>query len=799
MLRRSPLLLAFAVASVTRLASAATHTVAPAGGGLPALDVAVDLATATVTAGTLRIPLGLDRAQLPEAKDVVVEPLAIGSGRHVVHVAIPAKDAEGVAWEAVVAGGQKEPLFAGRTGFTAGDPGERTGKAVRVVAHGEVSFVLVGDIREDLRVCGQDATLLDPQAIYPASLELHPVTAQRLTPEQQESAQAIVSTDAGGSAAPALARLLVARGSSVPGSRGVELTDGDPATVWSERRPHIGQGEFVTMASPRDVPIARMQIVVAPPSPPANGAAPRTFYIVTTAETFEVTLPGDGWFKPGEAYEIRFPHPLETSCVSLVLGDAYARGLAHPDVSVAELVAYSEFDAPGATLEAVARKLTGPRGAVAAQVLERAGGQALAATEKVYADLDVAGRALAIDVAASHEQCVEAAPLLVRGLCEMTGQAPRKAREKIERCKGATPALAASLRNEPATRACVAPTLAAIGGADALEPLADAMAASKDTEQETRATLRASFALALASAPPGRLGPLVAEARRSPAGRLEVMRASGPRVTEAAADCDRALDEAMRSAPSMRLRYLALGPLGELARGGDASAAAMIAGSIARDPDWPVRARAAEQGSGLEVARTALLHAVADPEPRVREAALHALAPSPAPEVVDVARGVSQNDPWPFVKTQAIGVLARAPVSPSVDDALRSAMLDPSVSVRRIALNAVAIRHTRALRDAVRDRLDDPREETEVRADAATAFGAVCDASSADHLTEIARILASPATPDELQIAQGALVGLAALHPPDLAQRLAPLLAKGAPASVRAAAERALSAKGVCR
>src|SRR5262249_20342884 len=153
----------------------------------------------------------------------------------------------------------------------------------------------------------------------------------------------------------------------------------------------------------------------------AEGAAPRTFYLVTASDTFEVTLPDDAWSKPGEAYEIALPRPVQTSCLALVLNDANTRGNAHPDVGVAELVAYSELDPPGATLAAVAKKLCGERGVVAAQVLERAGSKALDAVRAAYGDLDARGRALAIDVAASHEGCVEAAPLLAKGLCEHEG------------------------------------------------------------------------------------------------------------------------------------------------------------------------------------------------------------------------------------------------------------------------------------------------------------------------------------------------------------------------------------------
>jgi hypothetical protein len=802
--RTAPLVLALASIFSAQAALADTQVVAPAGGGLAPLDVRVSLADATVVAGGMRMHIELDRGQLPGEKDVTVEAIAVGLGKHVVHVVVPAKDTEGLAWEALLAAGQRTPLFAGLTGYVAGDPGERTGREVRVVPVGDTSFVLVGDIREDLRICGQDSTMLETQALYPASLDLRSATAQRLTAEQQTNAQRIVATDVGSSAVPSLtpslARLLVARGSSVPGSRGLELTDDNVSTVWTERRPGMGQGEFVVMAAPKDVPIARMQVVISPPTPDKLGAAPKTFYLVTGTESFEVTLPGDAWLKPGEAYELAFPHPIEASCVALVLNDAYTRGLVHPEVTIAELVAYSEFDAPGATLDDVAKKLGSERGIVAAQVLERAGEKALEAVRRAYDGLDARGRALAIDVASSHEGCVEAAPLLVRGLCEKSGEAPRKAREKLERCKGAVPVLATTMRSDPSSRACVAPTLAVLAGAEALEPIADALAATGDEDRETREILREAFAGSLKSAPPGRLAVLVADGHRGAVSRLEVMRAAGARVVEAPAESDRALAEVLAGAPPMRVRYLALGPLGELAHAGDHVAAGRLAEAIVRDADWPVRARAAELAVGVPEAQGMLLGASRDPEPRVREAALQALAASPPAGGVDAARAVLATDGWSFVKAQAIGLLAKAPPSGDVDDALRRAMRDAAGRVRAAAIIAVALRHTVALHVAVRERLDDLDEDAEVRAAAASALGALCDASSVDRLTELARRLGVPgAGEDEQPIAVNALVGLAALKPTDLRARLAPLLARTAPPYVRAAAEKALAAPGVCR
>jgi HEAT repeats len=802
-----------AASAVPSAAAAETHTVAPAGGGLAALDVSVDLGRGVVNASGVEIPIAIEHGALPAEGAVTVETIPVGQGKRVVHVRVPLKDSEGEdapAWEAVLAGGRKDPIFAGMTGPTTGDPGERVGKAVQVVPNGATSFVLVGDTREDLRICGQSVTLLDPLALYPSSLQLRPATVQRLSAEQREGAESIVATAKASGEAP-LAQLLVARGSSVPGSRGVELTDGDPQTVWRELRPGIGQGEFVVMAAPKGVPIPRVQITVSPPvlSPTspnpaasASAAAPRTLYLVTTVGAFEVTLPTDGAAKPGATYEVVFPKPLETSCMTLVLGGAYTRGLAHPDVGVAELTAFSEFDAPGATLDDLAKSLSGPRGLAAAQALERAGAPALPAVAAAYDGLDSRGRALAIDVAASHESCDEAAALLARGLCETEGEAPRKAHEKLERCKGAGPALAARLRDDAASRACVAPVLATIAPEAALEPIADAMAATAEDDRATRAVLRQAFGAALAGTPPGRLAPLLGDRQRSPAARLEMMRAAAGRLNEAPAQSAANLAELLAGAPPMRSRFLALGPLSELARGGDRAAAVRIEEAAVHDPDGPVRSRAAELSSGLPDAPAVLAAAARDPEPRVREAALGSLAAtgSPPPDAVRAGVDALGHDGWWFVKAQAVAMLAGAPATREVDDALGEALHDPSVNVRGAAVVALARRRAVAWRSTVAERLDDTGEDLEVRGAAARALGALCDGDSADRLSELVRALGSSATdPDAQQLGFAALVGLAALHPPDLQRRVAALLAPGAPPYARAAAQRALAARGMCK
>ena len=699
------------------------------------------------------------------------------------------------------------------TGFFAGDVGERTGTAVQIVPNGAASFVLVGAIREDRTICGQDRTLLDPQALYPGSLDLRPATVQRLSAAQRLGAQQILATDAP-RYDPPLAQLLVARGSSVAQTRGEALTDGKVDTVWSERRPGTGMGEFVVMAAPKEVPIAKMRVVVAPPNPDKNGAAPKTFFLVTDRNIFEVALPQDAWRKPAESYEIAFPHPVEASCIALVLSEAYGRGVAHPDVSIAELSAYSEFDAQGASLDDVAKSLSGERGLAAKNVLERAGANALAAIERRYGELDERGRSLAIDVAASEEPCEPAAPLLAQGLCDEGGEAQRKAREKIERCPGAAPALAAKIRDDPTARACLASGLASIAPLQALEPIADALAGSPLADQRGRAALRAAFAEALQGAERreqgdfarARLAAILVDSARDPTGRLEVLRAAEGHLGQVAAESAATVAELLRrhdstpelgGAPPLRTRYLALGVLAELARAGDRGAASRIADAMQRDDDWPVREHAARLGAGLPGAEAALVVAARDPQPRVREAALQSLAAMASPGAVQAAIAALGKDGWAFVRAQAVAVLVQAPSS--ADDALGGALRDPSVRVRADAVLALARRHAASWRAAIRERLDDEYEDVEVRSAAAHALGALCDSDSRDRLTQWALVLVVPdASEERQQIAASALAALATMNPPDLRARLAPLRLPAAPPSVRAAAEQALAARGKC-
>lgn len=792
---------ALALLLLSSPSAATTQVTAPAGGGLAALSVTVDLKGGVVRAGGESIPIALDRALYPEEKDVVVEAIAIGHEKHVVHVRVPARSATGVAWEALLASGEREPIFSGLTGYARGEDGERTGAVVQLFPRdGGGHDVVVGELREDLRICGQAQTPLSPRALDGKTMKLRGATVQRLPQAQQDAAARTMAQPKGGPATAPLARLLVATGSSVPSGSGAALTDGDVATAWSEQRPGAGRGEFVVMRAPPEVPIARLAITIAPTKPAHGGASPKSFFLVSDDKTIAVHVPEDAWAHPGEAYEIALPEPLRTSCLALVLDESYASDATKPEVSVAELSAYSEFDVPGATLDKVAAALGEgeARAQAASAVLKRAGDAALAAAEAAFEKLDARGRALAVDVAIASGSCAASAPMLIRAMGDRDARVAHKGKDKLERCgKDATVGLVKSLRENASGRVHVAPLLAAVAPDAALDPLADVMG---DGDAPARAAVRAAFGSAAKTIAKERLAAFVSDAKRSPDARLDLLRAAASRLPELATEANAAIAELLHGAPAMRVRYLVVAPVAELARAGDATATKLLGELMARDAEWPVRARAAEAAAAVPSMGDALGRAANDAEPRVREAAVRALAAAGAANATAVARERIAKDTWSFVRVAAIEAVTPLAPSADVDAAIGAALKDSATRVRVAAATALGARRAAAWGAQLRARVDDKDEELDVRVAAVRALGATCHSASLDRLTELAHAAASPAASDtEVQLAAAAIEALGQLHPADLAARLAPFGAKTVPPYARHLAKQALDAPPACR
>jgi HEAT repeat protein len=217
------------------------------------------------------------------------------------------------------------------------------------------------------------------------------------------------------------------------------------------------------------------------------------------------------------------------------------------------------------------------------------------------------------------------------------------------------------------------------------------------------------------------------------------------------------------------------------------------------DPDWPVRARAVELSAGIAPLVPTILAAASDPEPRVREAALKAIAMTASSSGAPAAAQAIAKDEWTFVRTAAADALAALPPDQTTTGALVAALSDASPKVRWSAVAALGKQHATAQAPRIRERLDDAREDMDVRALASRTLGAMCIRESADRLTALAQRSRSPVDEADDRVGIAAIEALGALHPPDLESRLAPLREKSVRLPVRKAAERALAEPTVCR
>jgi HEAT repeat protein len=817
---RSPLALSLAVWMAAGLTSTSARAegskvVARAGGGLDAVEVTLDLDAGALairrcgtsdcsgTGGAKRsIAIPIERSHLDRAHQTV-EVVPIGEGRNVVHVRVPDLQRKDLAFEAIVAGNDGDPVFAGLTGYTRGEEGDRSGDVVLLYdrpGDDRAKFVIVAEAREDTRICGQATTPLSARGLDPKTMSLRGATLHRLDKSVRDGATRIVAQAHTGATKAPLARVLLATGGSASGAQA--LTDGKLETTWNEKRPGDGHGEFATMRAPSEVPIHRVVVTIAPPAPRAEGAAPRTFFLATDQKLFQVTMPEDAWLKPGASYEVPLPEPVRTTCLAVVLDEAYTRNLGAPEVSLAEISASTKFDVDGASMDDVAKELLGPRADEAAALLRRGGDEGLAAVAKRWSTLDVGGRALAVDVASSVGGCDGAAmQLLTRALGDKEGEVKKRALGRIERCgKAATESLVNAVRTgDEQTRAATAPLLATIAPSATLEPAAEQLGKGSP---ETRRALRSAFGRAAAAASREKLIAILERKDLDLAARLDLLRAAGKKLAELRPESDAVIADVLRAAPDMPTRYLLLQPLAQLARSNDATSGELsrLAEMAQRDPDWPVRMHAIELSAGIAPLLPVVLQGVNDPEPRVREAALRAIA------VGKLASGSTQaashalaKDQWTFVRVAAAEALGTIPEDPAAQQSLAGALNDGSAKVRAAAIVALGSLHATKHADKIRERLDDNAEDLEVRTLAARTLGTMCVTSAADRLTKLARLSQSPVDEADERLGMAAIDALAAIHPADLDKRLAPLRAKTVRAPVRQAVERAIAEPGTCR
>ncbi|AUX29487.1 MULTISPECIES: HEAT repeat domain-containing protein [Sorangium] len=790
-----------------------------------------------------------------------VVPITLADGKHLAKIEAPAAGkpapasapgAAGGSWAMLVAaplaGKGTEPivLWSGWTGVATGEHGEGRSDAVVVEPLGSGSRVLVGQLREDVTICGRPA-LVGASEVDPRTMTLlKGASFQNLPAEERRAAGKLVAerreADA---AAPAFRLLRPTAASSAVGKRFAEIADGDPKTAWSEGKAGAGRGEFVSFSSADEVGITGLGLRIKPQDGVDGGAAPRTLFVATPDRLFQVSLPEDAWAKESAGYEVKLPEEIKASCLAVVLDEAYApRGAGDrgapsaPEVrvTIAEVTARTAFDGQGSGALVGALAGGGERARAAAALLARSGPEAVEAAIAGYDKLDAAGKQLArgvIDTAPCAVQIpfftarlasgaaapASGAAAAARSTSAAPGRAPRAAapepdpelhhaRDRIRRCgRAAAPALAEIVKGgAAAAKVAAARELALVAPAEAIPALLDALAGARGA---TRRDLRAALALAARSE---RAAPVVEEEvqidrlrARPEAAQLDLLRALGPalgRVKGGGA----AFQALASAAPApFERRYLLQAPAAALARAGEAPAEAYLRASLRKDADPHVRLRAAGVAAEVPALAQDLLAAASDPDVRVREAAIVALSRA-ASAGVKLPAGVAEalaarlaSDPWTFIRGGAALAIGAMPATPAGDRALVGALADRSPEVRRNALDGLGAHRATAHIEAVRDRAEDKEEDVEVRARAILALGAMCDASSVDLWTRLALRAKAPIGERDQRLGSAALAALGAVHPADLPARLKPLLDKDTPHGLRETARAALAAAPQCR
>ncbi|MET0594371.1 MAG: HEAT repeat domain-containing protein, partial [Polyangiaceae bacterium] len=757
--------------------------------------------------------VGDPAVQLPvgtSPQDVVIAPIAIGGGRHALYAHSPAFAAR----LAATPGGAPaaKVLYAGAVGCSKGEEGERYGDMLEVSEPDEKKTVrvLLGEVREDISICGR-SSILSPKVLDSKDLTFKGARVQRLKRDERDRA-AVLPAIAGAPSIPPGGQILQGATASSGIGHPSALTDGDPETTWSENRGGEGAGEFVRMNAPEQVAISSLSFVVRPPTKEiAKGAAPRKVWIATQETLYAVAFPEDAWTKAGGSYDVKFPTPVKTRCLSVVLDEAHVKKAgADVDVTIAEITAHSEFDGktdPTALAGALAGG--GERARMAAALLTRGGDPAYEAVARAYADLDDAGRVLALEVI-DTAPCSRSAPLYVKAMeIGRPGEA-HHALDRLTRChRDAAPALIAAIAaGQDQQKIQSARILSLVAPGLAVETLVPLLPKAK-------VGLRAEYRAALTKASQS---PLAKEATAaqlsntalSPLATIDLLRAATSQ-RRGSPEASAALQRLAKPDADFRTRYLLLGPAAELAQVGDAQAEQYLLRALTSDEDSHVRARAGELAADLPNAIEPLSRALADADPRVRDASLVSVLKlgdatmkgerrAWPPALFPAAVKLLASDPFTFVRSHAADALVVGPPGEEIDGPLASAISDRVPTIRARAIEALGRRRAQKHVGAIRDVLENDDEVTEVKARAARALGRLCDRESVDRLTDLARKAANPqATPDAVLVASNAAAALGQLNPPDLAKRLSPLGEKSAPKSALEMLRAAVGSTERCR
>lgn len=685
------------VVSLLLLATPAVGSAEPAPIGSPPHAVDLSLVTRrtqlSLRAGNTSIPIALN----PEGATLALEGISLSGGVGVIVARINSHD-QIVSVILVEKRGAIRALLNERSDLH-GDPGERHG--IRIETRDRtgdgVADIVVGEVRENIRLCGQPAAMLFARAVNPSTLTLDPVSLLPFDEPPNATSVVASTTSPGPTGSPRVPTLRMSAASSIAGvaenpealsaPRALEAPNG---RGWSEGRGGTGRGEFVAADwLARGLAVHALALTYHAPDPASASSEvrPTSVWIVGSSGTpIRVTLPDAA---PGERIWIPLPQPAHWSCVSVVLDTADQVDTNHSAaarVTLGSVEAYSEVDF-GARLEQFVAALDEPGvpGENALFAVRAFGHSALPVVVRSFANLAEIGKMRALEILASTFESNDEARALA-----------------VESVRGSSNALSEAALQQlrqagPRSRASLAPIL--MLGNDLADRVALALAESAD-EDFMRTLLTAIGATGGTERPALRRAAWIAATRNVEArGVLANFATSTPNASVAAALAAEFREENASAVDVAHLlvdlSYARVESFPDRYR---ITKAAMLVG---RDPglvEWLVRqALHAEEWMQRDAALLALrsrhteeLSTTAaallqDAYPRVRVRAISVLAVDDT-NASELTR-LSREDTWPMVRATALGALALVHRG---EPQARQALRDVQHTVRAAAIRALA-------------------------------------------------------------------------------------------------------------
>lgn len=648
----------------------------------------------------------------------------------------------------------------------AGKESKSQSELFELQATGSDRLQLVGVKRS--RACGREVP--SSTRVYDPELgRFRRVSASLLSPAERESAstlsaQALDKPDG---------ELLVGLEAQGEDSSLMPV-DGDQMEPWSQGH------AFVELKSPPGQSLSRLALVMSSPLTEAT-----SFWLLSDEQVYRVVLPAT----EKKSFAVDLPFEAPPGCVTLVQPRA--------PVPLAEVLMRVSVAEPPST-EALVRELSNADPGLAPDALRVRGVEAGSELSKAFPRMSTMARARALEIATTMPR-TSGAIVFAAGL-EFGSDFEKAESLAVLKTLGAPGIQAVVTRlseAQPAGRVRLSQGLAGLSIADAVKELAPFLGEGSSAE---RLELRRIYARVAGTKEAKK--PLEALLREqatsqhlSKEAQIELVRALLPHLTHwdtlteplvQRLSQQASFEEAYRLAPAVLTFASRNDELKTLAR-------AWLQGT--RPSNASETQRAALSVRMLELMRESKFkkaqesyaqevpQLLSSPNVRVRRASFEYLSEVPGLVTPDEIISAMKEDPWPEVRARAAA--AAVTFSPGGEEAQeltrflsRRMARDEHALARRGIAQALGQLGGKTAIKALRKALEED-DFYEVRAEAALSLGDACDHDSVNVLTDRAQALSHGVVGEgPLLVGLAAVTSLKRLNPPDLKQRMAPLLSK---------------------